>query len=204
MRNFFDDAVAVDARAGEVLRFWFCEDENDATTYGTPRDAWFEKSDAFDARIRTQFLSLVDDAAAGRLMAWQQAPRSALALIVLLDQFPRNLFRGLARAFAGDALAREVARGLLTAGDDLLLLPVERLFVYLPLEHSEDLRDQEEGVTRMRALSAFPETKNFHEWAVKHRDIIARFGRFPHRNIALKRASTDEEIAFLATPGSSF
>jgi uncharacterized protein (DUF924 family) len=127
-----------------------------------------------------------------------------LALIVVLDQFSRNLHRGDPRAFSQDAHARECANQALMRGDESALLPVQRQFLYLPLEHSEDLADQERCVALMRTLEAYPETKGLTVWAEKHREIIARFGRFPHRNAALGRASTPEEIEFLAQPGSGF
>jgi uncharacterized protein (DUF924 family) len=122
----------------------------------------------------------------------------------VLDQFSRNLHRGDARAFAQDEYARECANEAILRGDDRALLPVQRQFLYLPLEHSERLADQERCVELMRALEAFPETRGLTEWAEKHRVIIARFGRFPHRNTALGRSSTPDEIEFLKQPGSAF
>jgi uncharacterized protein (DUF924 family) len=123
---------------------------------------------------------------------------------IVLDQVPRNMFRGSARAFAADAKAREVTRHLLARDWDKAMRPVERQFVYLPLEHSENLADQEQCHALMLAINGFAETAGLHEWAMKHLVIIRRFGRFPHRNAALGRESTAEEIAFLAQPGSSF
>jgi uncharacterized protein (DUF924 family) len=128
---------------------------------------------------------------------WKNESRGALALVILLDQFPRNLFRDTARAFEGDALARAAARSIVDRGWDRALSPDERTFVYLPFEHSESLDDQE------LSLRLFEGNENF-EWARRHWDIIKRFGRFPHRNAMLGRASTPEEIAFLKTPGSGF
>jgi len=125
-----------------------------------------------------------------------------VALVVVLDQFSRNMFRNDARAFAQDAHARECAREALSRGDDAQALPVERLFLYLPFEHSEDRADQELSVRLMSGIDAFEETRGISEWAVKHKVIIDRFGRFPHRNAALGRTSTPEEIEFLKTnPG---
>ena len=146
----------------------------------------------------------MDAAAAGACAEWEAQPRGSLALLILLDQLPRNLFRGQARAFATDEQARRVCRLIIGRGDDRGLLPVERMFVYLPLEHSESLADQDECHRLMLELRGFPETANLHEWAEKHRVIIRRFGRFPHRNAALGRPSRPEEIEFLKTPGSSF
>ena len=171
----------------DILEFWFGQD----------RKAWFEKRTAFDEEIRSRFLVLYETALAGGLAAWRDAPRSCLALVILLDQFPRNMFRGTARAFAADPLALDAARAIVAQGWDKAMTPDERVFAYLPFEHSEALEDQE------RSLKLFEGNANF-EWARKHWEIIRRFGRFPHRNAALGRASTPEEIAFLATPGSGF
>jgi len=185
-------------RPGAVLEFWF------GSPPGPSRTEWFRKDAAFDARIRERFGALHAAASRRELDSWRAQPESMLALVVVLDQFSRNLFRGDPRAFAQDAYARECAREALARGDDRSLLPVQRQFLYLPLEHSEDLADQERSVELMRALEPFEETRGLTEWAEKHRVIIARFGRFPHRNAALGRASTAEEIAFLAQPGSGF
>ena len=174
-------------RPDAVLEFWFQRDRKD----------WFTKDAAFDTEIRTRFLPLYELAAGGGLAAWMEEPRSCLALVIVLDQFPRNMFRGSARAFAADAIALEAARAIVARGWDRALSPDERTFAYLPFEHSENLQDQE------RSLRLFEGNENF-EWARKHHEVIRRFGRFPHRNAALGRASTTEEIAFLAQPGSSF
>ena len=181
-----------------MLDFWFGPER------GKPRPEWFRKDDAFDAEIRRRFGELHASAARRELEAWRASPEPMLALIILLDQFSRNLHRGDARAFAQDAHALECALETVTRGDDLGLLPVERQFVYLPFEHSEDLAHQEKGCDLMRSLDAFEETRGVSEWAVKHRDVIARFGRFPHRNAVLGRESTPEELAFLDQPGSRF
>jgi uncharacterized protein (DUF924 family) len=127
-----------------------------------------------------------------------------VALVVVLDQFSRNLYRDDARAFAQDAHARECSREALARGDEARLLPVERWFLNMPFVHSEDRADQELAVRLMKQLDAFDETRDVSEWAVKHKAIIDRFGRFPHRNAALGRASTPEETEFLTTPGSGF
>ncbi len=203
MKTFSALSLSNDERHHAVLKFWFCE-RDDLATYGQRHAKWFKKSDAFDEEIRQQFLPLYGDAAEGRLAHWYVTPDSCLALIVLLDQFPRNLFRASARAFATDTSARHAARHALTHSFDRHMMPVERQFIYLPMEHSESLRDQERCVQLMRDLSAFPETSGLHEWAEKHHAIIARFGRFPHRNAALGRVSTAEEIAFMQEPNSSF
>jgi uncharacterized protein (DUF924 family) len=180
-----------DPRAQEVLDFWFAGREHD------PR--WFTKSDAFDHEVRARFLPLYEEAAAGRLAAWLGSPREALALVVLLDQFPRNMFRGDARAFAADSLAREAARTIRAHGWDRAMAQTEQLFAYLPFEHSEALADQ---LLACSLMQDFGEEQL--RYAVRHREIIERFGRFPHRNAALGRASTPEEIEFLRLPGSGF
>jgi uncharacterized protein (DUF924 family) len=182
----------------EVLHFWFGEPA------GERRKAWFEKVPLFDESIRTRFLPLYNRAAQGRLNAWQESARSALALILVTDQFPRNLFRGSERAFATDAMALGAARSVLDAGWDRSMQPVERMFVYLPFEHSEALADQERSLALFRPLDVFPETSDAIEYSTRHWEIVRRFGRFPHRNAALGRASTAEEIAFLKQPGSGF
>jgi uncharacterized protein (DUF924 family) len=174
-------------RHAEVLDFWF----------GRERKAWFAKDAQFDAEIRSRFLPLYEQAAAGGLAGWREEPRSCLALVIVLDQFARNMFRGTARAFAADALALEAARTIVDRGWDKALTPDERTFAYLPFEHSESLEDQE------RSLRLFEGSENF-EWARKHYEVVRRFGRFPHRNATLGRESTPEEIEFLKQPGSGF
>jgi uncharacterized protein (DUF924 family) len=175
----------------EVLAFWF-DPAN--------RERWFERDPAFDAEIARRFAPSIEDAAAGRLDAFAGEPRGALALCVLLDQFPRNVWRGTPRAFAQDEAARRVADRAVAAGLDRGLPPEQRLFLYLPFEHSESLADQERSVALMAGLG----DAEWLDYARRHRDVIARFGRFPHRNEILGRASTPEEEAFLREPGSSF
>lgn len=180
--------------AAEVLDFWFKQE----------RKAWFEKNPAFDEEIRTRFLSLLESGAAGKLNHWQETSDACLALVILLDQLARNMFRGSARAFAADLLAREAARVILQNGWDKAMTPDERMFAYLPFEHSESLADQERCLALMQELAVFPQTAELPKWAEAHLAIIRRFGRFPHRNAALGRASTPEEIEFLKQPGSGF
>jgi uncharacterized protein (DUF924 family) len=179
------------AWAGEVLRFWFEE---------TPSAAWFKKDAAFDAAIAARFAALYEKVSATPPEASALSPALALAAVVVLDQFPRNMFRGSARAFASDVAARRIARAAVDAGSDRLLGKDERLFLYLPFEHSEDLADQERSV----ALTAGLGDAEYDRYAIAHRDIIRRFGRFPHRNAVLGRASTAEELESLKGPGSSF
>jgi len=180
---------APDARAQSVLDFWFHGDEE--------RKEWFRKDPAFDDEIRARFLPLWEEGARGLLSAWKRPARATLALIVLLDQFPRNMFRGDARSYATDALALDAARYAVDSGYDRSLSEIERTFIYLPFEHSENLADQE------RALALFRGNPNY-EWARKHWEIVRRFGRFPHRNAVLGRQSTPAEIEFLGQPGSGF
>ena len=186
----------------EVLAFWF--GEPGSAGYGKPRPAWFRKDPDFDAQVRSRFLALHARAALGECERWRDDPDSLLALIVVLDQFSRNLYRDDPRAFSQDAAALDCARLMVERGWDAARLPVERQFAYLPFEHSEDLAMQDRSIELFSALEAFPETKGLTEWAEKHRAIVRRFGRFPHRNAALGRESTAEEIAFLKEPGSSF
>ena len=188
------------SQSSAVLFFWF----GGPGERGKRHKRWFEKSDAFDGEVRTRFLELHEAAAQGRLSSWKGRPDECLALILVLDQFPRHLYRGSARAFATDGLALEAARHALAQGFDRDMLPVERLFAYLPFEHSEALADQDLACALTKPLEAFPETDDAYRYAVAHRDVIRRFGRFPHRNAALGRASTPQEIEFLQQPGSSF
>jgi uncharacterized protein (DUF924 family) len=154
---------------------------------------WFKKDAAFDAAITARFLATWHAAAAGRLTAWEGTAESALALILVLDQFPRNMFRGDARSFATDARAREVAERAIARGFDQSAPAAERVFFYLPFEHSEDVADQDRCVALVRAMG----DADLLKWAELHADIIRRFGRFPHRNSALGRTSTPAEQTFL-------
>jgi uncharacterized protein (DUF924 family) len=183
------DAGQTDAGVcpADILAFW--------REAGPQR--WFARDDAFDAMVRTRFLAVHDAAAAGLLAAWEDTADGALALLIVLDQFPRNLFRGDARAYASDALARAAADRALARGFDLRFANPERRFFYLPFMHSEDLADQE----RCASLCAAAGDREGVDFAIIHADIIRRFGRFPHRNAALGRATTAEEAAFLADGG---
>lgn len=186
----------------DVLAFWF--GWPDAADYAQYRKAWFVKDATFDAAIRERFLGTWQRASQGGLADWAASPRSTLALIVVMDQFPRNLFRGDGRSFSTDSRALQIACNLVDAGFDAVLLPVERSFVYLPFEHSEDPAMQDRSVQLFAALEAHPAGPQMLDYACRHRDVIARFGRFPHRNAALGRISTPEELAWLAQPGSGF
>jgi uncharacterized protein (DUF924 family) len=188
----------------QVLEFWF-DAAPGAPGYGRMRDVWFEsKSDAFDAEVRARLGAVHAEAVAGTLDTWVAAPRPSLALVILLDQVPRNIFRGNPRAYGSDAQARATATISIKRGHDRDLLPNERLFLYLPFEHSESLADQERALELFQPLAAFPDTANILTTARRHRDIVARFGRFPHRNGILGRATTEAEAAFLAEPNSTF
>jgi uncharacterized protein (DUF924 family) len=191
------------AQASEVLRFWF--GTADDPGHRLPRQQWFVKDAAFDAQIRERFAALIERALAGGLQDWAATPAGALAQIVVLDQFTRNTFRDSARAFAGDAQALPVARALVASGLDRSLSGVMRQFVYLPFEHAEDMVAQRESLRLFAQLERDdPAVGELLSWAQRHHDIVARFGRFPHRNAALGRTSTAEEIAFLQQPGSGF
>ena len=188
-----------------VLEFWFGDPEAKTVTYAERRKLWFGKQPDWDAAIRQQFLSTYDQAAAGVLDSWQQTPSGSLALILLLDQFSRNMFRDTPQAFATDAQALRAARHTVAQGFDQHLHPLQQLFVYLPFEHSENLADQAESVQLFRQLeSVAPDLTDVLDYAVRHQTVIQRFGRFPHRNRILGRASTPEEVEFLKQPGSSF
>ncbi|MBX6327854.1 MAG: DUF924 domain-containing protein [Pseudolabrys sp.] len=159
---------------------------------------WFKTDPALDAEIRARFFDRYEAAAAGKLSAWEESAEGALALLILLDQFPRNMFRGDARAFATDAQARAIASRAILRGYDGVI-PDMRGFFYLPFEHSENLADQERAIALYRAAGDVDGLK----WAELHADIIRRFGRFPHRNAALGRATTPAERKFLEEGGFS-
>ena len=192
----------LDPTAEEILTFWF--GPPDAPDRDRPKKVWFRKSKAFDTDVRSRFEAIYQQAAAGRYAAWQETPAGCLALAIALDQFPRNMFRGEARAFASDPQALAAAKVAVAKGFDRQLLPVERWFIYLPYEHCEDLKTQEAAVALFESLADDRDSASSLDYARRHRDVIARFGRFPHRNAILGRPSTPEELAFLARPGSSF
>ena len=186
----------------EVLEFWF--GATDSAERGRPRKPWFVKSPELDAAVKQRFHATHAAAVAGQLDAWERTPLAALALVVTLDQFPRNMFRGQARAFAADAKALEVARRLVERGFDAALVPVERWFAYLPFEHAEEIEAQRQALALFERLGFDPASAGAFEYARRHHDVVARFGRFPHRNAILGRASTAEELEFLQQPGSAF
>jgi uncharacterized protein (DUF924 family) len=182
----------------DVISFWFGDVAAD--DFKSRSHLWFEKNPAFDAECRDRFAALHRAAARGAIDEWRHTPLECLALTIVLDQFPRNMYRGTARAFATDLRALAAAEHAVHRSFDRELTRVQRLFVYLPFEHSERLADQDRAVALVATLGD-PESL---EYAVRHRAIVARFGRFPHRNEALGRDSTSEEIAFLKEPNSSF
>lgn len=175
----------------DVLRFWFDE---------LGRQTWFVRDVAVDAKISDRFLPLIEDLAQQPIDEALSGADRALATVIVLDQFPRNAFRGEARAFATDALALLVAKAAIARGLDQQLPLERRVFLYLPFEHSEALADQQRCIELTAALG----DEEYARYAVLHHDVVKRFGRFPHRNIALSRPSTAEEEAFLKEPGSSF
>lgn len=194
-----------------VLRTWFGDASHDVeATMASRHGLWFGKSAQVDADLRQRFLPLVEDARRGACVNWASTPRGALALLVLLDQIPRNIFRDTPAAFSSDAQAQLVAKAMVDAGNDARLWPIERVFVYLPLEHAEDLATQQRAVALFTALrDAVPAAQrkpfdSFLDYAERHRDVIARFGRFPHRNVILGRASSEDELAYLRQPGAGF
>jgi uncharacterized protein (DUF924 family) len=175
------------ASAADIVSFW----------QNAGPDRWFKKDTAFDDEIRERFLTTHEAAATGQLSGWEHNVEGALALLILLDQFPRNMFRGEARAFATDPVARAIAAGAIVRGFDSQVPKELRNFFYLPFEHSEDIADQERCISFNKAAGDAENLK----WAEIHADIIRRFGRFPHRNTVLGRATTPEEQAFLDSGG---
>jgi len=177
------------SRPADILAFW----------REAGRDRWYEKDDGFDAEVRRRYLDLWHEAAAGKLSSWEASDDGALALVIVLDQFPRNMFRGDPRTYASDALAREVAGRAIDRGTDTRIDPVLVEFIYMPFMHSEALADQ------LRCVELFRKAGNSENlgYAERHADIVRRFGRFPHRNRLLGRATTPEEQAFLDGGGFS-
>ena len=187
----------------QVLDFWF--GAPDSAEFGTQRKAWFVKDAEFDRRIVERFGPTIERALRGELDAWAQTPSGALARILLLDQFTRNAFRGDRRAFAGDAQALAAAIALVGSRQDESLPSVLRAFAYLPFEHAEGLAMQDEAIRLLtRLVATSPELASMLDYAHRHRLVIERFGRFPHRNTILGRRSTAEELAHIATPGTAF
>ena len=190
-------------QAESVLQFWFGAEGS--AEYGTQRAEWFRKDAEFDALIARRFGELIEAALLGQFESWARTPQSALAQVLLLDQFTRNAFRDSARAFGGDERACAAAMAMVATAQDQALPALHRSFVYLPFEHSEQLPRQHESVRLFSALvQQAPELASMLVYSERHRAVIARFGRFPHRNAALGRSTTAEELVFLAEPGSRF
>ena len=192
-------------KAQDVLDFWFLPPNDPG--YGKARREWFRKDPAFDAEIRERFGSLIAQAVAGGLREWdlEQGAQGTLARILLLDQFTRNAYRETPEAFAGDTLALLAARSLVDSGADRTLTPFGRAFAYMPYEHAEDARMQQCAVDLFAGLAAEHEgLTDMLDYAHRHRGVIARFGRFPHRNPILGRASTADELQYLSQPGAGF
>lgn len=194
--------MTVPATALEVLDFWF----GNSGAVGAERGKalWFVKSAEVDDEIRARFLPTYERAVSGQLDDWQQSALGSLALVIVLDQFSRNMFRDTPRAFASDPMALAVASQAIEKGFDRQLAPFERAFMYLPFEHSESLTDQQRSLELFALLEAYPELAEMRRYAQLHYDVVKRFGRFPHRNAILGRESSEAERDFLGQPGSSF
>lgn len=184
--------MSVQSIASTILTFWF--GDKNSTQYGQYQNFWFQSTSAFDQQIKNQFESAYIEAVEGKLNALLETPEGSLAFVILLDQFPRNMYRGTPQAFASDAMALKISREAVEKKFDQLLSPIQRIFLYLPFEHSEKIDDQDQSVVLFEALGDEYTLK----YAIEHRDVIVQFGRFPHRNAILGRKSTPEEIKFLA------
>jgi uncharacterized protein (DUF924 family) len=197
-------------QAESILEYWFGTEADDVVAAKQHADLWWKKNPEVDKEIGERFGSLLEAAVNGSLDDWLADTRGRLAMIILADQFSRNIYRGTPRSFASDSFARAWCMAGLEIGADRMLRPIERVFFYLPMEHSESLDDQYRSVTLCKELAeSVPEAHRelfdgYLNYAVRHCEIVERFGRFPHRNAILGRKSTDEEIAFLEKPGSSF
>lgn len=190
-------AAALPERAKALLDFWFGPEGDPERE--KDRKEWFNGTPDYDGRLSQAFLGDYERAAAGDLAAWEAAPESALALVLLLDQIPRNIFRDTPRAYDADPLAREVANRALARGFDQTMPSAWRKFFYMPLHHSEDLADQRRSLELFETLPDRTGREGTRRYAARYIDVIERFGRFPHRNAILGRESTAEEVAFLAS-----
>lgn len=177
----------------EVLRFWFEE---------TAPQQWFQINESFDRDIRERFLITYEMALNGLCESWKRDAEGALALCIVLDQFPRNMFRGDSRSYASDQMALLVSKEAIHKGFDQLLTPLRRRFLYLPFEHSEELREQKRSLELFSAMKELDPVS--YEYAVRHHAVIEKFGRFPHRNAILGRSSTQEELEFLSKLPAGF
>ena len=186
----------------EVLDFWFGRE--DEPGYGEFRDEWFQKDEKFDRQVCERFLDDYENAARGAYDGWREEPEGCLALVILLDQFPRNLFRGDPRTYATDGKALEVSEYAIRHALDQKSPGFKRMFLYMPFMHSEEMEDQRRSVELFHGLADEDDSPDVTEFAEGHREIVERFGRFPHRNAMLGRETTPEEAEFLTQPGSSF
>lgn len=186
----------------EVLTFWFGTEGDPG--YGEFRSEWFQKDDAFDREVTDRFGDLYEQAAAGELDHWREEAEGCLALVIALDQFPRNMFRGDAKTHATDGKALDAAKYAIERALDRELPALQRMFLYMPFMHAESVEDQQRSVELFEGLANEPGGPDVVEYAVGHRDIVERFGRFPHRNALLGRETTPEEAEFLTQPGSSY
>ena len=186
----------------EVLDFWF--GRSHSPEFGKVQKKWFKKDADFDAEVRSRFMQQYELAASSQLDFWQDSPDNCLALILLLDQFPRNMFRGTPQAFATGSKALATAEYAVNNNFEIELLTVQKWFIYLPFEHSENIEQQQKSVELFRQLSGGTDSDSVSEYAMQHWEIIQRFGRFPHRNQILGRETTPEEAEFLKQPGSGF
>jgi uncharacterized protein (DUF924 family) len=197
-------------RAAAILDYWFGDLDQTPSYFARRNTLWFGGDKRVDAYVRQNFESDLEDAVAGRLGSWDETPKGTLALIVLLDQFSLQLYREEPRSYDQAALAVPIAERALSRGWDWVLTPAERVFLYLPFEHAEDLAHQDRSVELFESLGRGgpPELRavmaDYHHWAVRHRRVVARFGRFPDRNEVFGRPSTVEELAFLASDEAPF
>jgi len=192
----------VQSSPADVLAFWFGREDDPG--YGEFRSQWFQKGEAFDREVTDRFGDLYERAAAGELDAWREEAESCLALVIVLDQFPRNMFRGDARTHTTDGKALDAAKYAIERALDRELPAFGRMFLYMPFMHAENVEDQRRSVELFERLAAEPGGPDVVEYAVGHREIVERFGRFPHRNAILGRETTPEEAEFLTQPGSSY
>jgi uncharacterized protein (DUF924 family) len=194
----------------DVLDFWFGACGSASEIAARQRKLWFGKSAENDQAVSDRFAATLAAASAGKLDHWANSPRGRLALVIVLDQFPHHIFRDQPQAFATDPQALALSLAALAANEDRQLTPIERVFLYLPLEHAESIEMQERSVSLYAALASEATAderalfEDFLDYARKHRDVVARFGRFPHRNAILGRPSTPDEVEFLKQPGSRF
>ena len=188
----------------DILMFWFGPLDDEGLSAPSQHGLWFKSSADTDKKCKDLFAAAVEQAIAGELDNWATSDRGLIALMILLDQFPRNIYRGTAAAFSGDCHALPLAQQAIAEGRHLKLPLIHRVFLYLPLEHSEDLAVQEQCVSLfadMARATSLPQMEDFCRYATAHRDVIARFGRFPHRNVILGRTSSPAEEQHIATHG---